>query len=320
MTQQQSTGQTHVVFGAGQIGTPLAQLLVARGHTVRQVRRKSAAVPAGVTVVHGDAADLAFAARAAEGATAIYHCMNPAYSTQQWEDFLPRWADSLTQAAGRAKARLVVLDNLYNLGVPAGPINEDTPMAATTRKGAIRERVQAKYIHAHERGHARVVMGRASDFFGPGASQSHFGDSFWPGVLANGGGTFIVPVDVPHSLAYTHDVVAGLATLAEAPEEAYCRWWVLPTGPAITARETAKHLSAALGRNIRINVIPSFIRRTLGLFMPTLRELEEMMPTWRSPYVVDDRQFRERFGVSHTPMEEAATATVAWAREHYGRK
>lgn len=320
MTHSPPTGQIHVVFGAGQIGTPLARLLVSRGHTVRMVRRKLGAVPPGVTLVRGDAADLASAARAAEGASAIYHCMNPAYSSQQWDDFLPRWADSLTQAAGRAKAKLVVLDNLYNLGVPPGPITEDCPVAPTTRKGAIRAGVQQQYLAAHERGSARVVLGRASDFFGPGANQSHFGDSFWPGVLARGGGTFIVPADVPHSLTYTLDVANGLATLADAPDDAYGRWWMLPTGPAITARETTKHLSGALGRDIRVQVIPTLIRRVLGMFMPTLRELEEMMPTWRSSYVVDDRQFRERFGVAHTPIDQAATATVAWAREHYARK
>ena len=105
--------------------------------------------------------------------------------------------------------------------------------------------------------------------------------------------------------------------MPQAPNK---RWWALPAGPAITARETARHMATALGREIRVNVIPTIIRRGLGLFMPTLRELEEMMPTWQSPYVLDDGQFRQCFGASHTPIETAATATVAWAREHYARK
>lgn len=320
MTEASRTGEVHVVFGAGQIGTPLAKLLAARGHTVRQIRRKPAAAPDGITAAHGDAADMAFAARACEGAIAIYHCMNPEYSAQQWEDYLPRWADSLTQAAGRVRAKLVVLDNLYDLGVPAGPITESTPIAPTTRKGAVRARVRQQFLTAHERGIARVVLGRGSDFFGPGATQSHFGDSFWPAVVGGGDGTFIVPADVPHSLTYTLDVANALATLGAAPDDAYGRWWALPTGPAITARETVAHLSTALGRKISVKVIPTFLRRTLGLFMPALRELEEMMPTWQSPYVLDDRQFRERFGAAHTPIEQAAKDTVEWAKLHYAKK
>ena len=320
MTQPNSTGQVHVVFGSGQIGAPLARLLAARGHTVRQVRRNTVGMSEGITPVYGDAADLAFAARASEGATAIYHCMNPAYTVQAWEDFLPHWADSLTQAAGRAKAKLVVLDNLYNLGVPATPLNESSTLAPLGPKGEIRAKVQAQYMTAHQRGIARVVLARGSDFYGPGATQSHFGDSFWPGVLANGGGTFIVPAVVPHTLTYTLDVASALATLADAPDDAYGRWWPIPSSPAITARETTKHLSKALGREIRVNVIPTFIRKGLGLFMPMLRELDEMMPSWQSPYVLDDRSFRERFGVTHTPIEQGTQASVAWAREHYGKK
>lgn len=320
MTQHSLTGQVHVVFGAGQIGTPLAELLVSRGHTVRQVRRNAAPAPAGVSAVHGDAADMAFAARASEGATAIYHCMNPAYTAQQWEDFLPRWADSLTQAAGRAKAKLVVLDNLYNLGAPSSPLGESTPIAPLGRKGAIRAAVQSQYMTAHQKGIARVVLARGSDFYGPGGIQSHFGDSFWPGVLANGGGTFLVPADVPHSLTYTLDVASAMATLADAPDDAYGRWWAIPTAEALTVRQTTQHLSTALGREIRVNVIPTFVRKGLGLFMPMLRELEEMMPSWQSPYVLDDSPFRARFGVMPTPVDQAAVATVAWAREHYARK
>jgi hypothetical protein len=39
---------------------------------------------------------------------------------------------------------------------------------------------------------------------------------------------------------------------------------------------------------------------------------------WEGPFVVDDRRFRARFGLTPTAPDEAAGATVAWAREHYG--
>ncbi|MEW6690191.1 MAG: NAD(P)H-binding protein, partial [Pseudomonadota bacterium] len=112
--------ELHVVFGAGQVGPLLALRLLEAGKQVRIARRSAAAAPRGVELMQGDAADAGFCARAAQGAAAVYHCMNPAYDARTWAALLPRWMDNLVAAAGRAGARLVVLDNLYMLGRPGG--------------------------------------------------------------------------------------------------------------------------------------------------------------------------------------------------------
>src|SRR6516165_4549569 len=106
----------HVVFGAGQVGPRLAEALLGAGRRVRIARRSAAPVPEGAELLRGDAMDPAFCAEAARGAAAVYHCMNPPYSARIWAEVLPRFAENLVQAAGRAGARLVVLDNVYALG------------------------------------------------------------------------------------------------------------------------------------------------------------------------------------------------------------
>jgi nucleoside-diphosphate-sugar epimerase len=113
--------ELHVVFGAGQVGPPLARVLAAAGHRVRLVRRSDApAAMPGVEAVRADARDATAATEATRGATTVYHCMNVAYFADQWAAELPRILDGLTVAAGRAGARLVVLDNLYAYGKPGG--------------------------------------------------------------------------------------------------------------------------------------------------------------------------------------------------------
>ena len=102
----------HVVFGAGQIGPPLARRLREHGHPVRLVRRSRTAASEGIEGVAGDAGDAAFATEVTRGAAAIYHCMNPEYSAAVWARELPRLMTSLIEAASRNGARLVVLDNL----------------------------------------------------------------------------------------------------------------------------------------------------------------------------------------------------------------
>lgn len=311
----------HVVFGAGQVGRPLAELLAARGHAVRLVSRSG--TPSdhpGVRPLRGDARDAGFCAQAAQGAAAVYHCLNPQYSAAAWESLLPRIQENLVAAAGRAGARLVVLDNLYSVGRPAGPIDEDTPDAPCSRKGEARARLGEALLLAHRRGDVRAAAGRASDFFGPGGFQTHFGGRFWERVLDGRGGQVLMNPDTPHSYHYVLDVAAALAALGEAPEDALGRRWLLPCQPAETTRALVARFARALGREIRLERPPRALVAALGLFSPVVRELAEVLYQWEVPFAVDDRRFRERFGLTAAPLDEAARATVAWARASFGAR
>ena len=313
-----SNRQLHVVFGVGQIGTPLAQRLVAAGHAVRTVRRSGRTIE-GADLRLGDAGDAAFATAACEGASVVYHCVNPAYDATVWARELPRLASSLVAAAGRAKARLVVLDNVYMLGKPAGrPLSEASPIAPVSRKGEIRARVHEQLMAAHQRGDVRLVMGRASDFYGPGGTLTYFGDPFWPNVLKSGAARVLANPDTPHTYHYTLDVAAGLATLGTAPDDATGRWWMLPCAPAETTRQMIARLGTALGRELSVQRMPAWLLRLLALGVPILRELVEMSYQWDEAFVIDDRKFRERFGATPTSLDEGARGTVHWAKEHYG--
>lgn len=310
----------HVVFGAGQIGTPLARHLLASGHAVRLVRRAGGG-PEGVELLHGDAGDPTFATDATRGAAAIYHCMNPTYSTRVWAAELPRLMTALIAAAARNQARLVVLDNVYMLGRPGGrALDEDSPIAPCSRKGEIRARVNAELLAAEKRGDLRAVVGRASDFYGPGGTGTYFGDAFWPKALKSGVAETLMELGTPHTYHYTLDVAAALAALGQVGDEVTGRWWMLPAAPAESSRAMIQRFSDALGRELRIQPMPRLLIATLKLFVPILGEIAEMGYQWDEPFVVDDRRFRERFGsaVHVTPLAEGAPATLEWARSHYG--
>jgi nucleoside-diphosphate-sugar epimerase len=310
----------HVVFGAGQVGDPLARILLAAGCRVRVVRRSSRPVADGAEQAAGDATDPAFCADAASGAAVVYHCMNPAYTTSEWGRLIPLYMENLITAAARSGARLVVLDNLYMLGRPGGrPMNEDTPIQPCSRKGEIRARAATRLFEAHARGAVRATMARASDYYGPGGTMTHLGDVFWKDVVAGKPGPMLLDPDAVHTYHYVPDVAAGLAAIGLAKDDVTGRPWMLPCAPAGTARDLVGRLSLALGREIRIAAMPALMRRAAGWFIPMLREIEEMMYQWAEPFVVDDRRFRERFPVRPANPEAAARATVDWARVHYAR-
>lgn len=69
---------THVVVGAGPVGSTTATLLAADGHDVVVVTRTGRGPEAdGITRVAADAGGAEALARIADGAASLYNCVNP---------------------------------------------------------------------------------------------------------------------------------------------------------------------------------------------------------------------------------------------------
>jgi len=312
-------GGIHVVFGAGQIGPLLAARLREADKVVRVARKSSAAVLVkGVEAVRGDAMDPAFCGEAVRGAEVVYHCINTPYFARVWRETLPRIQANLIAAAGRAGARLVVLDNLYALGMTGGrPMTEETRPNPCSAKGEIRAQLHEDLMAAAKRGEVRVAVGRASDFYGPGAQGSHLGERFFRQVLGGKPGQVVLNPETPHTYHFTHDVAAGLAALGlESQADGL---WMLPCAGAAPTSKLVGLFAAALGRPIKLQRVPPVVLSALGLFVPLVRELKEMAYQWEEPFIVDDRRFCERFGHMATSLDVGAHETVAWAREAFSR-
>ena len=310
--------ELHVVFGAGQVGFPLAARLLADGTRVRIVKRSSGHVPAGSEMSLGDAADPTFCIEAARGASVVYHCMNPPYDARVWAEMVPRYMDNLIAASARAGARLVVLDNVYMLGRPRGRApNEDAPMNPCSRKGEIRARAAERLFAAPREA---TNLGARLRFLWP-RRGAHTARRFLLASRAVRQNRVLTVSPRCDSHLSLHSGRGGrLATLGCAERDVYGRPWMLPCAPAGTLRELVVRLATTLDRDIRVRQVPRAIVRTVALFVPLFRELAEMLYQWDEPFIIDDRRFRERFHVSPTDPDHATAETVAWARQHYGRR
>jgi len=305
----------HVVLGAGQVGSLLARRLAARGLRVRVVRRTATAAPGpGIEPRCADVRDPDQAATVMRGAAVVYHCVNPLYT--EWATELPALTRGILRGAARSGARLVVLDNLYMYGADTARIDELTPMAPRSRKGELRVQATESLLGAHLRGDVRVAIGRASDYFGPGAATtSIFGDRFFRRVLAGKSADCFGDPDQPHSYSFTPDVAAGLEALGRRDDAGGV--WMLPVQPAESTRAVIARFGRALGRELEVSRIPTWALHTLGVVSPMLRETAEMAYQWRQPFAVDDRRIRAAFGVAATPWDQAIATTVAWAHTAY---
>ncbi len=311
--------QLHVVLGAtGGAGGALVTELAGRGHRVRAVSRKPAAdPPEGVEQLAADASDPAQTREACQGATVVYHCVQPPY--QRWAAEFPTLTASIAEAAARAGARLVYADNLYTYGPVDGPITEDLPALATTKKGRIRTLMAQRLLAAHRSGTLQVAIARSSDYYGPSGANSFVGDILFGAAATGKRARWLGRLDVPHSLNYLPDVARALATLGARPE-APGEVWHLPGAEPLTGRAFVELIAAALGRPVKVTATSRLALRIAGVFDPGARETIEMLYQWERPFVLDASKFQRAFGPSEpTPHHQAVATTVAWFQQREGR-
>ncbi len=310
--------QLHVVVGAtGGAGGAIVTELAGRGHRVRAVSRKPAAgLPEGVEQLAADAADPAQARKACQGATVVYHCAQPPY--QRWAAEFPALTASIAEAAAGAGARLVYADNLYAYGPVDGPLTEDLPAQAATRKGQVRTLMAERLLAAHRLGTLQVAIGRSSDYYGPGGANSVVGDVLFGAAAEGKRARWLGRLDVPHSLNYLPDVARALVTLG-ARSEALGEVWHLPAAEPLTGRAFVGLIAAALGRPVKVTATSRLALRVAGVFDPRARESAEMLYQWERPFVLDASKFQRAFGpLEPTPHRQAVATTVAWFRERAG--
>jgi nucleoside-diphosphate-sugar epimerase len=310
----------HVVFGTGAIGLALIDELAALNLPVRAVNRSGrATVPRGVELIAGDASDPEFAAQAATGAAVVYQCLNPPY--HRWAELFPPLQNSVVHAARTSKARYVSFENTYLYGDTGGqPMNEMTPMRASSRKGKVRLAMALQLIQLHDAGDLAVTTARASDYFGPRAtSQSPLGDVVIGASLAGKPVRVIGDPDQIHSYTFTQDAARTLATLGTS-DDVLGEVFHVPNPEATTTRQIISEIAAELGSPLKVSVASRLLLRLMGVFNPTLRELDEMLYEFTQPFVVDSTKAQTRLGIQPTPVGDAIAATVAWFRTRDGHK
>jgi nucleoside-diphosphate-sugar epimerase len=307
----------HVVFGTGQVGSHVVTALVAAGHEVTAVSRSGGERFDGASTIGGDATDATFTTKVAAGADAVYFCLNAA-SYAAWADEFPPLQHGVLAGAAAAGARLVVLDNLYSYGPTHGADLVETMQARpSSTKAAVRAAMTDELLAAHHAGRLDVAIGRASDYFGPGAVRSALGETVFATALTGRPAQVMGDVDTLHSYSYTPDVAAALVTLGTCPE-ASGSVWHLPVADARTTRAIIDHVYRLADRRPRSFAAGRPTLRLLGLVKPAMREYLHTLYQFSDRWVVDDTKFHDAFGGHATPLDDALATTLEWYRHAAG--
>ena len=246
--------RTHVVVGAGVIGSTLAELLANDGQEVIVVTRSgSGPTHKNIKRIAADVSDLSKLLEIAPSAAAIYNCVNPPY--HRWATEWPPIAASFLSYAEKTDAVLVTCSNLYGYGPVEVPMTESLPLNAPGINGKVRAQMWLEAKALHDAGRIKATEVRGSDYVCAG-EQSRVGSRVMPKILAGKAAQVLGDIDVKHTWTYPLDVARLMQIVATDPK-AWGKAWHVPSNEAKTQKELVNELAAVAGvKNPKLSSVP----------------------------------------------------------------
>ena len=259
-----------------------------------------------------DAASADALAVLADGAVALYNCVNPpAY--HRWTQLWPPMAAAFLEAARRSGATLAITGNLYPYGPVDGAMVEGMPDAGTGQKARIRARMWADALARHQRGDLRAVEVRGSDYMGVGVGANGHIPRLVPRALQGRSVQVFGDPDQPHTWTDVLDMARSLVAVA-VREDTWGRIWHAPSNAPRTQREAVNDVCAVMGRPaVRVRPMPRRLLRVVGLVMPSVGALQENRYQFERPYVMSSELTQRELGLAPTPWDQVCRRTGAVA-------
>ncbi|HMO41424.1 MAG TPA: NAD-dependent epimerase/dehydratase family protein [Saprospiraceae bacterium] len=301
------------IIGAnGAIGTPLAKELRHYTDRVRLVSRNPKAVHPDDELLAANLLDFKDIDRAVAGSEVVYITIGFAYNIHEWRKVWPPFIQQMIEACERHNAKMVFFDNVYMYDIKAIPhMTEDAPMHPPSKKGTVRKQLVEMIFEAVEAGRIQALIARGADFYGPGNTTSFLIETIAKPLKQGKRVTILGAADKKHSYTYTPDAAKATAILGNTPD-AYNQIWHMPTHPdTLTQREWLELFAREMGIAVpKYSVLPKWMLGMLGIFVPFMREVHEMIYQFDRDYFLDSSKFEQRFNFQPTDYQTGARATV----------
>jgi len=294
------------ILGAnGTIGSLLAKELSAYTNRIRLVSRKPVKVNAEDELFPADLTQPEMVDQAIAGSSVVYLLVGFEYKYKVWKKQWPPLMESVIAACIRHKARLVFFDNVYLYDKAAiAHMTEDTPVNPPSQKGAIRRDIADRMMKEIQVGRLTGLIARSADFYGPDNKSSFLTEVVFKNYAKRKAANWFMNADKIHSFTYTPDAAKATAILGNTPD-AFNQVWHLPTSSEkITGREICQLAAQGMQVPAKLTVMPMWLLKLLGVFIPFLREMPEMMYQYDRDYFFDSSRFEKRFGYQPVTYEE----------------
>lgn len=303
----------HTLLGAnGTIADALVPVLQEHNEKIRLVSRKPKPIP-GAEMMTADVTNRDQVFEAVKGSEIVYLLVGIQYNIDIWRRDWPVIIRNVIDACKATNATLIFFDNAYMYGKVDGPITEETPYRPSSKKGQVRAAIATTLQEEMKNGGLKAIIARAVDFYGPGVTEKSA-----PGLLVFSNmrkgkkAQWFINPNVPRSYNYTPDAGKALYMLAKTPS-ATGQVWHLPTvNPPLTGRQFVAMAAKYMNASDKVNVLPRWMLKIVGLFNPFMKEMYEMNYQDAFPFVFNSSKFEKAFQFKPTSWEEGIKKTAEW--------
>lgn len=302
-----------ILGSGGAIGIELAKALTQYTTDIQLVSRNPKKLNETDTVLSADLLNADDVKKAVQGSSVVYVTVGFPYNLKVWQNSWPKFMESVIAACKKENCKLVFFDNMYMYDKDhLDGMDEETPINPPSEKGKVRAQIAQMLMDEVKTGNLTALIARSADFYGPNiANTSMLNETVIKNLAKGKKANWMGAADRKHSFTYTPDAGKATALLGNTPD-AYNQVWHLPTAPdPYTGKEWVEHIAKALGAKPKMQVAPKWMLQLIGLFVPVMKEMPEMLYQYDRDYVFDSSKFEKRFDMAPTPYTEGIAKVVA---------
>ncbi len=294
-----------ILGSGGAIGIPLAKELKKFTHQIRLVSRNPKKVNETDELYPIDVNDITQINKAIAGSEVVYVVIGFEYKLSVWQKIWPSFMKAVIKACIAHNAKLVFFDNVYMYDQSSIPhMTETSPIHAPSKKGEVRQQLYEMIMNEVEKNNLTALIARSADFYGPDNKSSALNmmvaDNFMKGKKAQAFGD----INKIHTYTYTPDAAKATALLGNTID-AYNQVWHVPTTKEkLTNLQWIQLIANELKVEAKIQTVPVWMIKILGLFIPIMKEFPEMIYQNEQDYIFDSSKFEKRFGIMATTPKE----------------
>ncbi len=300
------------ILGAnGTIGTLLARELPAFTSQIRLVGRNPKKVNESDHLYPADLSDVSMVEKAIIGSEVVYLLVGFEYKIKVWEENWPKLMRATIDACIKHNAKLVFFDNVYMYDQSAiSNMTEESTLNPPSKKGAVRKEIADMLLNEVKAGRLTALIARSADFYGPNNEKSLLNEIVYKNIKKGKTPNWFLNPNVKHSFTYTPDAAKATAILGNTID-AFNQVWHLPTHPeALTGKEIISLFAKEMKAPEKVSVLPYWLIKTLGFFVPIMKEMPEMMYQYDRDYIFNSTKFDKKFNFKTTTYPEGVKETV----------
>jgi nucleoside-diphosphate-sugar epimerase len=302
----------HTIIGSGgTIGLPLAKELKKFTGNIRLVSRHPKKVNETDQLFPLDVANLGQVKEAVKGSEVVYITIGFDYKLSVWQNTWPPFLQSVIKACEENRSKLVFFDNVYMYAKSAIPhMTEESPLDPPSKKGQVRKQLADMIMEEVRAGRLTALIARSADFYGPDTDKSVLAETAAKNLLKGKKAQAFGDPNRIHTYTFTPDAGKATAILGNTPDAFNQVWHVPTTREKLTTKQWIELLANEIHTEPRIQKIPTWMLRMIGLFNPTIKEFPEMLYQLELDYVFDSSKFEKRFGITATPPKEGVKIMI----------